>query len=207
VDRGGEEVRYVIDYYHDESAVDEGEGSGVIKGAGTGLGRASPILVDVRPALDSFQALTDRLTMFWRTRTQTGMEYRPVPFFASASMKSAELREEQLLQQRWAAIRDTCATHKQQLHALCGTGGSQGEGEGGSKEKCGALAVELQRCTASVVCPNLVTDFDKCVAQTRIKKSNTAANNDLAAVEVAYNKMTKCLELFEVESRKFLSKK
>eukprot|EP00300_Choanocystis_sp_HF-7_P027518 c32652_g1_i1.p1 GENE.c32652_g1_i1~~c32652_g1_i1.p1 ORF type:complete len:222 (+),score=25.21 c32652_g1_i1:27-668(+) len=50
IDRAGRQVRYVIDYYYDESS------------GKTGL---DAIDLDVRPALDSPTSLYDRVRMFW----------------------------------------------------------------------------------------------------------------------------------------------
>lgn len=53
VERCGRKVRYVIDYYGCEPAEDN----------------SVPIYLDVRPALDSFQAFWDRLRVAWRRWT------------------------------------------------------------------------------------------------------------------------------------------
>ena len=53
-DGSTQDVRYVIDYYHDDEAADESEGSGLVSmddGIGEG-GRVRSLLVDVRPAAD-----------------------------------------------------------------------------------------------------------------------------------------------------------
>lgn len=51
VDRCGKEVRYIIDYYDGGAVKENGEFT----------------LLDVRPALDSFEALSDRLkAAYWR---------------------------------------------------------------------------------------------------------------------------------------------
>ena len=53
IDRCGRRVRYVIDYYGCEPSEDN----------------SVPIYLDVRPALDSFQALWDRVRVAWRRWT------------------------------------------------------------------------------------------------------------------------------------------
>ena len=53
IDRCGREVRYVIDYYGCDPQPDN----------------AVPIYLDVRPALDSFTALKDRITVAFRRWT------------------------------------------------------------------------------------------------------------------------------------------
>lgn len=51
VDRCGKSVRYVIDYYDDPSQNDDLQ-----------------VKIDARPALDSFQAVRDRVRMFFSTK-------------------------------------------------------------------------------------------------------------------------------------------
>jgi cytochrome c heme-lyase len=55
VDRGGKEVRYIIDYYHDDHGVDA-DGKPSLHDTTT----IRSIKIDVRPALDSPEALFDR---------------------------------------------------------------------------------------------------------------------------------------------------
>ncbi len=57
VDRGGEEVRYVIDYYHDESGVEKDQ----LPAHMHDFRAMKSIIVDVRPAVDSVQAVIDRV--------------------------------------------------------------------------------------------------------------------------------------------------
>ena len=57
VDRGGEEIRYVIDYYHDESGVDKD----ALPAHMHDFNAMKSIVVDVRPAVDSVQAVVDRV--------------------------------------------------------------------------------------------------------------------------------------------------
>jgi cytochrome c heme-lyase len=57
----GEEVRYVIDYYHDDAAANEEDGSGLPHmhgGIGEG-GQVKSLMVDVRPAVDGIGGLRE----------------------------------------------------------------------------------------------------------------------------------------------------
>ena len=58
VTRGDKEVRYIIDYYYDNARNDAPSPEAAADGM------TGPIHVDVRPALDSPQAVLDRLAMF-----------------------------------------------------------------------------------------------------------------------------------------------
>lgn len=75
VDRCGREVRYVIDYYgvdedgdNDDSKESSRSGNINIKDD------AAVFYVDIRPALDSFSALRDRIKVAWREWTNTDDE-------------------------------------------------------------------------------------------------------------------------------------
>ena len=75
VDRCGREVRYVIDYYgvEDEGAAGDGKTSPG-KGNISIKDDAAVFYVDIRPALDSFGALRDRIRVAWREWTNTDDE-------------------------------------------------------------------------------------------------------------------------------------
>ncbi|KAJ1406176.1 cytochrome c/c1 heme lyase-domain-containing protein [Ochromonadaceae sp. CCMP2298] len=138
VDRGGTEVRYVIDYYHDESAVQQDK---------TPQHMLDPsmrsIQVDVRPAMDSPQSLLDRLLLmpFRQLQGRTGL--RPPPFFAPRAMLRAEEGKFERIKSDWGQIEAKCLPRKLALKACA------------SEEACRAASVALQLCTASVVCPSV----------------------------------------------------
>lgn len=181
VDRGGEEVRYIIDYYHDESNI-----ANDVRPAGihdtTSL---RSIKVDVRPALDSFGSAVDRIFRMPALQVRGLTSFNPPPFFPPKEMIVAESVKAQLLTKQWRDIQATCAADKDNLHS-CKT-----------DEECSAATVRLQKCTAGVVCPDVVKTFDACVAARPHSDANTGK---------AYGNMVKCLELFEIESRNELKK-
>lgn len=74
VDRAGEEVRYVIDYYHD----DDGKDKDTLPGL-RDKDTIQSIKIDVRPALDSFGAFLDRAAFMPLAfmRGLTDFEYLP----------------------------------------------------------------------------------------------------------------------------------
>lgn len=181
VDRGGQEVRYVIDYYHDESAVSLDKQPQNM----TDLSSIRSILVDVRPALDSPIALFDRLFSMPLMQLQGKTGYRPAPFFPSIRMVDAEKQKIAKLNEFWTLIQTRCEQQKMKLHT-CKT-----------KQECGAASVALQLCTGSVVCPIVAKEFNECVG---------AKPQKLEKVGEAYANLTKCLELFEADSVKLLTK-
>lgn len=179
IDRGGKEVRYVIDYYHDESAVSKDKKPKGLMDAHS----MQSIQVDVRPALDSIEALWDRFfTMPYTTFSGKSMKYNysPPPFFAPKRMIQAE--EQRLLDmtKTWETIINNCVKEKERLSKCT------------SESDCGAASVALQRCTAKVVCPTIAKEFDDCVS---------SKESDNKRISASFLAMEKCLELFEVESR------
>ena len=181
VDRGGTEVRYVIDYYHDESNVTK-------DASPLGLHDSKSIRsikVDVRPALDSPAAVFDRVVRMPLRQLQGKTSFNPPPFFAPKEMLAAESSRAQLLTAQWKQIQANCAADKEALKTCQ------------SEQECGAATVRLQRCTANAVCPDVVRSFDACVAAKPPVDANTGR---------AYGDLVKCLELFEIESRKELGK-
>jgi cytochrome c heme-lyase len=180
VDRGGTEVRYVIDYYHDESGVGQDarplglEDSKSIRS----------IKVDVRPALDSFTSVADRVLRMPLQQARGATAFQPPPFFPPKAMVEAEKGRGAVIAEQWGRIQASCAADKELLKGCK------------SEDECGAATVKLQRCTAGVVCPDIVSAFDKCAAS-RASDAETGK---------AYTHLVRCLELFEIESRNELSK-
>jgi cytochrome c heme-lyase len=182
VDRGGREVRYVIDYYHDESGVSSDQKPTSMHDTKS----IKSIIVEVRPAVDSFQAILDRLFYMPLKRRENHpavSAYVDVPFFAKSKMIQAETEKKNSINTQWVKIQSQCESLK---HALQNCG---------SEKECSIAAVQLQKCTASVVCPDVVIAFDACVQ----KKDGNQDN-----IEHAYSGILKCIEMFEIESRKVL---
>jgi hypothetical protein len=99
-------------------------------------------------------------------------------------MVEAEKGRGAVIAEQWRQIQASCAAEKDRLKQCK------------SDDECGAATVKLQRCTAGVVCPDIVAAFDKC-ATSRASDAETGK---------AYTHLVRCLELFEIESRNELSK-
>jgi cytochrome c heme-lyase len=176
VDRGGKEVRYVIDYYHDESQVKADKTPKL-----TDLHSVKSITVDVRPALDSVDSLIDRLCrMPFHLLKNPNSIYHPPAFFPSFQMKQAESQKIDDLNQKWTTIQKNCESYKIKLSECT------------SKDECSAAAIALQRCTASVICPDYVKQFDHVMSVRPV---------DEEKLEEAFTKMSDCLEDFAVECK------
>lgn len=206
VDRGGKEVRYVIDYYHDESAVAADQTPRGLTDANS----MKSIRVDVRPALDSIGAAIDRVIRMPLRQVTGNSKLDTPPFFAPKIMISAEKDKDSRLQANWTAIQEKCAPVRQTLVDCT------------SEESCRAASVALQLCTASIVCPSVAAEFEACSTALKQKNgsdskkvSNSSSNSiprnsnteeaKMAAVGAAYTSMLQCLELFEIDSRKAMS--
>lgn len=182
VDRGGTEVRYVIDYYHDESAVQLDKRPEHL----TDLKSIKSIQVDVRPALDSFEAAYD---LFFRMPIKyvagNAGDYFPPPFFPQHHVKAAEGLKKNRLHKTWKVIQETCASCKDKVRTCS------------SEADCGAASVALQLCISKVVCPSIYRDFE--IARSKLNLSGKA--EDEYGVAMKYSSIVTCLDNFELDSR------
>ena len=192
VDRGGKEVRYVIDYYHDESATSADRRPSSLLDTSS----MRSIALDVRPALDSFEAFHDRCVKM-PYKIMTGQtSFQPLPMFIGNSVSQAEKKKLQQINSNWKGIQDKCAAAKENL-AACD-----------SDESCGRASIALQKCVASVVCPSLVSALNESMERAT-KTQNTSSAEQLVmeeAVRTAFTNMTECIHDFELDSRCVLSK-
>lgn len=191
VDRGGWQVRYVIDYYSDESEIDRDALPASMRDASA----LRSIRVDVRPALDSMgraaythsnarlmcslvEALLARLVRMPLRVAEGRTIYSPPPFFAPSPMVRAQQLKSDSLRSHWADIQTRCASAKEAVKSCK------------DDAACSVAAVNLQRCVGGVVCPQIAADFDLCVS-----------SGDVARTESAYSALTGCIDAFELDSR------
>eukprot|EP00607_Mallomonas_marina_P006563 CAMPEP_0182432206 /NCGR_PEP_ID=MMETSP1167-20130531/54805_1 /TAXON_ID=2988 /ORGANISM="Mallomonas Sp, Strain CCMP3275" /LENGTH=224 /DNA_ID=CAMNT_0024619431 /DNA_START=678 /DNA_END=1349 /DNA_ORIENTATION=+ len=160
VDRGGQEVRYVIDYYHDESGIHADTHPKQL----TDMHSIQSIKIDARPAIDSFESIIDRLLRMPYLRILGQTSYNPPPFFPPRRMIEAEMHQIEVLKHQWLTIQSQCHEYKEKLHH-CKT-----------EKECGAASIALQRCTANVICPEIVKEFDKCIHNKSLKDSVQVEN-------------------------------
>lgn len=187
IDRGGKEVRYIIDYYHDESAVQRDKTPKHM----TDPASMQSIKVDVRPALDSPASIFARVVLMPFMQMRGSTNYNPPPFFAPKVMLKAEEGKVQRINQDWAEIAKKCAAKKDAL-TTCK-----------SEEECRAASVALQVCTASVVCPSVAAAFLECTTGNDGGKKKDV---DMAKAGAAFSAVVQCLELFEIDSLKLIGK-
>ena len=181
----GQEVRYVIDYYHDESQVNKDQAPSSMHD----IKALKSIQLDVRPALDSFESFIDRfikMPYYLKYDNSKAVEkYKPLPLLASNQQKDAMKMKKDKMSKVWNDIRANCETRKIAL-AECK-----------DDTDCTTAYINLRKCTASFVCPDTVHSFNACI------ESN--ANDD--KIEQSFNDIEKCLEMFEIESKEVMAAK
>jgi hypothetical protein len=200
VDRGGEEVRYVIDYYHNESGVNDDETPRHLMDSKS----IKSIKVDVRPAIDSLDSLLDRVLRMPIEQFKNNTEYSPPPFLPSQDMGTAPpftkfkeppkavvappplVLSTNEINDLLRKIESECNSEKDAL-TLCT-----------NEESCGAAAVALQRCSAKVVCPDIVKDFDALVKKMSDEKEGSEGSVSEEDLSRSFNAMTGCLEQFSM---------
>ena len=172
----GSEARYVIDYYSDEAATKRDETPRDM----SDVAAVKSILLDVRPALDSLDALYDRCVRMPLARLN-GDASEPLPFLPSTGMGAPPKDEQladvsrELVEAANAKIAKTCSEKFNAL-ATCGD----------DEQKCADAAIALQHCVASVVCPKEAANFKAA-----------ADLGDADKLEAAYATMDKALDAFQ----------
>ncbi len=184
----GIEVRYVIDYYHDDEAAKENK---VPKGLHD-VEAVKSISVDVRPALDSVGAAVDRGVRMPVSRVQGKTPFEPLPFFWTGNKVVAEEAKpapkvpagssSSKLVELSVTVQASCASHFAALRACTDEAG------------CAKAAVGLTYCMGSILCKEEAKAFDTAV--------NAPGSGDKheAAIEATFNQMQTCLDAFEKQN-------
>lgn len=95
----GTQVRYVIDYYYDESKADSSDGSGLP--AMDNMDAVKSILVDVRPAVDSLESVMGRFVrMPYARHVEKSTKFETLPFLPTSELRK-QVGESQLV---WQSI-------------------------------------------------------------------------------------------------------
>lgn len=179
VDRGGQEVRYVIDYYSDESRAS----SDTVPSGLSDKSAVKSILLDVRPALDSFDAFLDRAFRMPYLRFK-GEVPQGLPLFADRSMTPQPAKKET------AAITDSVEdTVTARVTKTCSDRFAALRDCGTDDKKCADAAIALQHCVATIVCPSEAKAFQVA-----------AVSKDKAQAEQAYAAMDAALDQFAQKS-------
>lgn len=178
VDRAGKIVRYVIDYYHVEEAVELDRKPQHLKDSKS----LQSIKVDVRPALDSLESIFDRMIKMPLLKYRGRTIYDPPSFFPQSKPSLPAISEEEkYVKDTMSEVTSKCVDYKAAL-SNCK-----------SDIECMGASMKLQRCAASVICPDVVKQFDLAVMKT------DAADNK---IDEAFSHITSCLDDFQVKTTK-----
>jgi len=172
----GTELRYVIDYYYDESRASDSENSGMP--ALNDRDAVKSILVDVRPAIDSVENAVDRgLKMPYARHFTKSTGFEPLSMFPTTELKqqigesekvweniqnnvkrskekSMMLKKEQVLEEVDISDEEAVEVSKQFSTMLTECQSAQEIVAACSDEdECRKAALGLSMCLAKVVCP------------------------------------------------------
>lgn len=186
VQRGDEEVRYVIDYYY----MDDGVGGNTtmpLTSTGAfdkGSLDEKLIYVDARPALDSWSGFVARAKAFfglapisdpWVASAEQQAQPQPqqeqVPLSHSLDVDPSSMDERfrpEALKKMEDWIQERCA---KQFHAMS----EHCQGKHANEEKCQLAAFSLRLCTAQVICQTEATEFLEATEDESSTEADVAA--------------------------------
>jgi len=176
IDRCGKEVRYVIDYYYDESSSHLDQRPSL-----TSRDSVKSIYVDVRPALDSVGSFMDRLRNFPERMQEAMKRDGKSSRFLESNQKEVKERQKILAEktkQDFETIQTTCAARFKEMKEC------QGD------EACEKATLGMNYCMAQVVCPSEAKEFIAAVEKVTDGKD----------VEAAYQSMDQCLWRFGMKA-------
>jgi cytochrome c heme-lyase len=174
----GTQVRYVIDYYHDDSKAQEEEGSGMP--AMHDFDATPSLLVDVRPALDSPINVVDRaITMPYARRIAHTTSFEPMPIMPTSELKS-QLQESL---QVWDSIQK--AKQQKQMEAEMTKEMSEKEAVALAKSfskvlrDCQEAQQKVNACESEEECARASMDLTLCMAKQWCPLQHSAVVNAL----------------------------
>lgn len=209
----GTEVRYIIDYYHDDAVAKDNKIPQGLQDAES----VKSISVDVRPALDSVHAVVDRGVRMPISRVAGNTTFQPLPFFwtgskdtvggasdeakkriaeaavapatAFAAVASSVVRGKKKKEEEKEGADDLMALSKQ-VHSSCA---EHFAALRGCKDEadCAKMAVGLSYCMGSLLCKKETAAFDQALAMPGSGEKHEAV------VEAAFGRMRTCLDDFE----------
>jgi len=225
----GTEVRYIIDYYHDDVAAKENR---IPQGLHDEKAVKS-ISVDVRPALDSVHAIIDRGVRMPISRAAGNSPFQPLPFFWAGSKDTkgghSDGTKNQIAEAAaapataFAAVASGAATTKVAAAAAalpvapagCGKQEEILDLTALSKQvrlSCAEHFAALQRCKDEADCARTAVALSYCMGSLLCKPETAAFDQAMAApgsgdkhdavIEAAFGRMRTCLDGFESKAGK-----
>jgi cytochrome c heme-lyase len=189
--RDGSTVRYVIDYYHDESKSSEEEGSGMPK-----LTDPIPsLLVDVRPALDRPSDLYQRAIAMPQAQRNQATDFDPLPFAPSEEMKS-QVSESLIV---WENIQKNKKGPMKHADISEQEAMKLADSLRQALDQCSEAKERVNRCKTDIECQQASLDLTTCFGKLwcplqheAMMKALRGSSND-NDVQVALENLTNCV--------------
>lgn len=194
----GTTVRYVIDYYHDETQSSGEEGTGMP----ALTDHVKSLLVDVRPALDRPQDLYQRAVKMPSALSNNTTAFEQLPLAPSESLESTMVESMQV----WDSIIDNKLQEEQQRHAQ-EAANNIGEKEATALAKafveslknCKKAQKRVANCNSDVECQQAALDLTRCMGQVWCPLqlaglTESLTNDNDADIEVALERLTTCVQ-------------
>ena len=195
--RDGTNVRYIIDYYHDESKSSDEPGSGMP----SLTQRVPSLLVDVRPAMDHPSALLQRALHMPRALKGGTTDFEPLPIMPSESLQSTLAESLHV----WDAIQKNAVqkmSHgnisEKEATALALTMNK-------AIVECRTAQTSLNQCADTVSCQHASLDLTQCLGKlwcplqhnalmgALSSSSSSQQSSDDDAIEVALERLSQCI--------------
>lgn len=192
----GSEVRYVIDYYHDDSRAQKEENTGMP--AMHDFEATPSLLVDVRPALDGPMAIVERaVRMPYARRIAHTTSFEPMPMLPTKEMKSQVQESLQV----WESIQKS-KQQKEQDESVSQVSNEEAvaicKSFGEMLRQCQEAQAKLNQCETEQECAEASMDLTLCMAKILCPLQHSAMVNALqqsSDKEEEYNaRLEKALE-------------
>jgi len=221
----GTEVRYIIDYYHDDAAA---RGNKIPQGL-QDKEAVKSISVDVRPALDSVHAVVDRGVRMPISRAAGNTPFQPLPFFWTGSKDTVGGQSDEAKKRiaeaaaapatAFAAVASGAAAVTAKVAAA--PAAAAVAAVGGKKEEvvdltalskqvhlsCADHFAALRGCKDEADCARTAVGLSYCMGSLLCKSETAAFDKAMAApgsgdkhdaaIEAAFGRMRTCLDEFE----------
>ncbi|KAI2498746.1 cytochrome c-type heme lyase [Fragilaria crotonensis] len=192
--RDGTTVRYVIDYYHDESKSSDEPGSGMP----SLTQRVPSLLVDVRPAIDGPNSLLQRVLHMPRALFTGETDFEPLPLKPSESLKSTVAESLHV----WDNIQKNAVEQKSHNNISLKEATALASTMNKAVQECRSAQDRLAKCTDTVSCQHASLDLTRCLGKlwcplqhdtllAALTAESTQDDGD--AIEVALERLSLCV--------------
>jgi cytochrome c heme-lyase len=185
----GTQVRYVIDYYHDDSRAQEEENTGMP--VMHDFDATPSLLVDVRPALDGPAAMLERaVSMPYARRIAHTTAFEPMPLVPTSELKSQVQESLQV----WDSIQKAKQQNQQEVEKMSEISNQEAvaicKSFGRMLHECQEAQAKVNECTSDEECARASMDLTLCMAKILCPLQHSAMVNALSSndeTEEEYN--------------------